>query len=207
MNEQLADEVKENRHANYDISPLILNRWSPRSMSGEGMTDDELYPLFEAARWAPSSFNSQLWKFIIARRQEKEQFDKFLKLLAEGNQVWCKNSAALVVVCSRKLFEHNDKPARTHAFDTGSAWENLGLEAARRGLVCHGMEGFDYDRAKEELNIPDDYEVHAMIAIGKRAPKEQLPADVQKMEKPNQRRPLKDIIFDGEFGKEIEGLP
>jgi nitroreductase len=89
-------------------------------------------------------------------------------LLAEGNKSWAKNSALLVVVISRKNFEFNEKPARTHQFDAGSAWENLALEAFSRGLVAHGMQGFNYDKARIDLIIPDDFEVMAMIAIGKK---------------------------------------
>jgi nitroreductase len=207
MNESLTDEVQRHRKANYDISPLLLNRWSPRSMTGEALDDEELYPLFEAARWAPSSYNGQLWKFIIARRQKPDQFEKFAALLVPGNLAWAKNAAALVVVASRTLFEYNDKPAITHTFDTGAAWENLAIEAARRGLVAHGMQGFDYARAKSELGIPDEFEVHAMIAIGRRGKVEDLPEKYQGAEQPNTRRPLREIVFEGSFGQTINELP
>jgi nitroreductase len=194
------------RKADYDISPLLLNRWSPRSMTGEPLEDNELFALFEAARWAPSSFNAQLWRFIIARRQDREKFDRLFSLLVEGNQMWAKNAAVLVVVASRARFEYNDKPAITHAFDAGAAWENLALEASRRGLVSHGMQGFDYGRAKTELEIPADFEVHAMLAIGRRGKPEALPEKLREVEKPNDRRPLREIVFDGKFGQIIDGL-
>ncbi|MBI2933500.1 MAG: nitroreductase family protein [Planctomycetes bacterium] len=205
--ENLTGEAAAHRASDYDILPLFLNRWSPRSMTGETIEDDALFALFEAARWAPSSFNAQLWRFIIARRQNKEEFDRFVGLLVPGNAVWANRAAVLVVVTSRKLFERNDKPSVTHAFDAGAAWENLALEAARRGLVTHGMEGFDYERARRELGVPDDFDVHAMIAIGKRAPKEQLPEKYQAMEQPNARRPLREIVFEGGFGRTVAGLP
>lgn len=200
------DEVRTHRKANYDILPLFLNRWSPRSMTGETLRDEELLPLFEAARWAPSSFNSQLWRFIIARRQYREEFDKFAGLLVPANVAWAEAAAALVVVIARKSFERNNHPSITHAFDAGAAWENLALEAARRGIVAHGMEGFDYARARTELGVPEDFDVLAMIAIGKRAPKEQLPEKYRAMEEPNDRRPLREIVFDGAFGHAIEEL-
>jgi nitroreductase len=176
-------------------------------MTGEPLTDEEFFPLFEAARWAPSSYNCQLWRFIVARRQNRQEFDKFFGLLTPGNQVWAKNAAALVVVASRIRFEYNDKPSVTHAFDAGAAWQNLALEATRRELVAHGMEGFDYGRAKTELLIPDDFEVHAMIAIGRRAPAENLPEKYRAMERPTSRRPLKEIVFQGAFGRPVPGLP
>src|SRR5438094_3448394 len=124
----LTDEVKAKRKPDYDILPLFLNRWSPRSMTGETLEDDELLALFEAARWAPSSFNAQLWRFIIARRQNKSEWDRFVGLLVPGNAVWAKQAAVLVVVASGKTFEYNGKPSVTHAFDAGAAWENLALE-------------------------------------------------------------------------------
>src|SRR4029078_11894902 len=131
------------RKPTYPINPLILNRWSPRSMSGEALNDDEIMSLFEAARWAPSSSNNQPWRFIYAQRNS-EHWNRFFNLLMEPNKVWAKNAAILVVVISRKNFEFNEKPAVTHQFDTGSAWENLALEASSRDIVAHGMQGFDY---------------------------------------------------------------
>jgi nitroreductase len=118
-------------------------------------------------------------------------------LLADANKVWTKNAALLAVVISRKNFEYNEKPARTHQFDAGSAWENLALEASSRGIVAHGMQGFDYEKARVDLGIPADFEVMAMIAIGKRGPKENLPPELQDKEKPTDRKPLKDIIMEG----------
>jgi len=200
-------EAQTERKVNYGIAPLLINRWSPRSMTGEPLPDEEFFPLFEAARWAPSSYNCQLWRFIVARRQNREQFDKFFGLLTPGNQVWAKNAAALVVVASRTRFEYNDKPSITHAFDAGAAWQNLALEATHRELVAHAMEGFDYGRAKIELSIPNDFDVNAMIAIGRRAPADNLPDKYREMELPSPRRPLHEIVFEGAFGRQIPGLP
>jgi nitroreductase len=203
----LTSEILAERQANYEIAPLLLDRWSPRSMTGEPLPNEELFALFEAARWAPSSYNCQLWRFIVARRQNREDFDRFHAFLTPGNQVWTAKAAALVVVASRTRFEYNQQPSVTHAFDTGAAWENLALEATRRELVAHAMQGFDYARAKSELSIPDDHEVHAMIAIGRRAPAEDLPEKYRAMEHPSSRRPLNEIVFEGQFGRTIAGLP
>jgi len=203
----VTSEVQADRKLNYPIAALLVNRWSPRSMTGEPLPDDEFFPLFEAARWAPSSYNCQLWRFIVARRQNRVDFDRFFALLTPGNQPWAKNAAALVVVASRVRFEYNDKPSVTHAFDAGAAWENLALEATRRELVAHGMQGFDYGRAKIELSIPDDFDVLAMIAIGRRAPAENLPEKYREMEHPGTRRPLHEIVFEGAFGRSLPGLP
>jgi nitroreductase len=198
MSEKLCPEVKKHRKPNCEIQPFILNRWSPRSMTGEEMSDEELMPLFEAARWSPSSYNAQPWRFLYAKRNTPH-WDTFFHLMVPGNQGWAKQAACLVVVISKKTFEHNGKPSHTHSFDTGSAWMGLALEACARRYVVHGMEGFDYEQARKKLNIPDDYQVEAMVAIGKHAPVEQLPEELQKKEFPSQRRPLAEIIREGGF--------
>ena len=193
-------ETEGSRKSTFPINPLILNRWSPRAMTGEDLDNEEIMSLFEAARWAPSSYNNQPWRFIYAKRNT-EHWERMFSLLAEGNKSWAKNSALLVVVISRKNFEFNEKPARTHQFDTGSAWENLALEAFSRGLVAHGMQGFNYDKARIDLIIPDDFEVMAMIAIGKKGSREGLPPELQEKEKLTDRKPLKDIIMEGLYRK------
>jgi nitroreductase len=169
-------------------------------MTGEELDNEEIMSLFEAARWAPSSYNNQPWRFIYAKRNT-EHWNRLFNLLAEGNRAWAKNSALLVVVISRKNFEYNEKPARTHQFDAGSAWENLALEAFSRGIVDHGMQGFDYDKARIDLEIPTDFEVMAMIAIGKKGPRERLSLELQEKEKLTDRKPLKDIVMEGIYRK------
>jgi len=186
------------RKPTHPINDIILNRWSSRAMSGESLSDDELMPLFEAARWAPSSFNNQPWRFIYAKRDD-DSWSSLFDLLIEGNQAWAKNAAALVIVISRKTFEHNDKPARTHTYDTGAAAENLAIEGTQRGLVVHAMEGFDYDKAKAVAKIPDNFQVEAMIAIGKKGKTEDLPEHFQKGEEPNGRKELGEIVMEGQF--------
>ena len=189
-------ESESVRKSDYPINPLILNRWSPRSMTGETLSDNDIMSLFEAARWAPSSYNNQPWRFIYAKRNT-EHWDRFLNLLVEGNKIWANNAALLVVVISRKNFEFNEKPAITHQFDAGSAWENLALEASSRGIVAHGMQGFDYKKAGVDLAIPPDFEVMAMIAIGKKGSTEILPPELQEKEKLTDRKPFKEIIMEG----------
>jgi nitroreductase len=142
----------------------------------------------------------QPWRFIYAKRNSPN-WEKFLNLLVSGNQIWAKNAAALVVVISHNNFEHNNKQARTHSFDTGAAWENLALQGTINGLAVHGMEGFSYDRAKKELNIPDDYTVQAMIAIGRHGNLENLPPEYQAKDFPSERKPLEEIVFEGTFKK------
>ena len=186
------------RRTDHKINSIFVNRWSPRSMTGEEIDDEVLMSLFEAARWAPSSFNNQPWRFIYSKRTGSK-WSKFLDLLNEGNRVWAKDARVLVVIISRKNFEYNEKPSVTHQFDTGAAWENLALEASIRGIVAHAMQGFDYLKAREDLNIPDHFDIMAMIAIGKRGPIENLPPKLQQVEHPNDRKTLKEIIMEGCF--------
>ncbi len=186
------------RSTTYPVNKLFTERWSPRAMSGEPLSDKELMTLFEAARWAPSSYNGQPWRFIYAKR-DTPAWDTLFNLLVEFNQSWCKNAAALVVVVSKDTFDHNGQSSRTHSYDTGAAWENLALQGSFSDLVIHGMAGFDYDRAKKELNIPDGYTVEAMIAIGKPGQTKSLPKELQEGEVPSDRKPLSEIVFEGSF--------
>jgi len=197
---KISDEVKNIRKPEHEIIPIFVDRWSPRSMTGEEISDEQLMSLFEAARWAPSSYNNQPWRFIYAKRNT-EHWNRLFNLMVEFNQSWTKNAAVLVVVISHKNFEHNNNPSVTHSFDTGAAWENIALQAASMGLVTHGMQGFDYEKAKKELEIPEDYSIEAMIAIGKRGKKEDLPKELQEREIPSARKLLKDIIMEGKFSK------
>jgi nitroreductase len=112
-------------------------------MTGEELPDDLIMSLFEAARWAPSSYNNQPWRFIFAKRNS-DHWDSLFNLLLEGNKKWAKNAVVLIVIVSRKNFEYNEKFSVTHQFDAGATWENFALEASSKNLVCHGMQGFDY---------------------------------------------------------------
>jgi nitroreductase len=189
------------RKPDFDIDQLFLNRWSPRGMSGDEIGRDLLFSLFEAARWAPSSNNNQPWRFLYARRNT-DYWPVFFDLLTEQNKVWTKNAAVLVVVISKKTFDYNEKPARTHSYDAGAAWENLALQGSLKGLVVHGMQGFDYDRARSTLNIPDVFQVEAMIAIGRPGKKEDLPQSLQEREMPSGRKALAEIVMEGKFTPE-----
>ena len=193
---KIAEEVRKQE---YMVDPIFVRRWSPRALSGEEIGEKELMSLFEAARWAPSSYNNQSWRFIYARRSTSS-WDRLFDLMGGFNQSWAKNAAALVVIISKNTFDYNGKPARTHSYDTGAAWENLALQASKHGLIAHGMEGFDYDKAKTELNIPEGYTVEAMAAIGKPGKKEDLPKELQEREVPSSRKKISEIASEGTFG-------
>jgi nitroreductase len=188
----------EVRKTDFPAESLLVDRWSPRAMSGEEISQDELMGLFEAARWAPSSFNAQQWRALYARRNT-DHWPVFFDLLVDANKSWAKSAAVLVLFISRKRFEYNDEPSITHSYDTGAAWENFALQGFRQGLVVHGMEGFDYERARSELRIPEEYSVEAMAAIGRPAPKEVLPEKLQAREAPTDRRKVEQGVREGVF--------
>jgi nitroreductase len=198
MNDQLFPEVSSHRSTGYDVNPLIMNRWSPRSFLDRDIPEEVLFSLFEAARWAPSASNEQPWRFIIARSQEERE--TFYSFIAEGNRLWCEKAPVLAVIISKSLTS-NGKPNRAHAFDTGTAWGYLALEAIRKGLMTHAMGGFDREQARKTLNVPEEFELHAVIAIGYRGNTESLPPELQEREKPSVRRPLSDSMFSGRFGE------
>ena len=194
------NEALEVRKTEYQVSDIFPQRWSPRAMSGESISDEELMSLFEAARWAPSSRNNQPWRFIFAKRDSPE-WDNLFNLLVEKNQQWCKRAAVLIVVISKNIFDYQSLPNLTHSFDTGSAWQSLALQGSLNNLVVHGMAGFDYEKSKKELNIPDEYTVEMMFAVGKHGKKEDLPEELQKVEVPSSRIEVKELIFEGKFVK------
>jgi len=187
--------VKEHREAEYPVDDIFINRWSPRAMSGDPVSKDELMSLFEAARWAPSSFNNQSWRFLYSLKGS-DTWDTFFDLLLEGNKTWVKNAGALVVILSKTTFDYNVKPSKTHAFDSGAAWQNFALQGSINGLVIHGMQGFDYDKAKSELQIPDEYEVQAMAAIGKPGDPNNLPEALREKDIPSGRKNVSEIALE-----------
>jgi nitroreductase len=190
-----------NRKTGYPVNQLIIDRWSSRAMSGEPISDEQLMTLFEAARWTPSSYNDQPWHFIYAKR-DTSAWQTFFDLLVPFNQSWVKNAAVLIVIISRNTFAHNGELSCTHSFDTGAAWQNLTLQGSFMGLVIHGMGGFDYDKAKKALAIPDGYTVEAMVAVGKPGPVSVLPENLQAKEgQQSGRNELSSFVFEGTFTK------
>jgi nitroreductase len=196
-------EVKNERRKENEVDKIFIDRWSPRAISNKDFTEKDLMTLFEAARWTASSSNIQPWRFLYAMHGTKD-FDKYFDFLMEFNQMWTKNAGALIVLISKNNTankEGKEVPDPMHSFSAGSALTSFLLQARIKNLVAHGMGGFDKDKAKKELNIPNDYTVEAMIAVGTQGNIEDLPERMQKSEKPNQRKPLKEIIMKGSFKK------
>jgi nitroreductase len=185
------------RQLGHAVEQVFVDRWSPRAMSGEEITNGDLLTLFEAARWAPSSMNNQPWRILYAPRSSRH-WPLFFDLLVDSNKIWCAHAAVLVVVVSKTVFE-SGKPCRTHSYDSGAAWMSLALQGSMMGLVVHGMQGFDYERTRAALEIPDEFQVEAMAAIGRPGRIEDLPEALQARETPNDRRPLAQSICEGPF--------
>ena len=173
----------------HQISEDILFRWSPRKMRPVAVSEAELMPLLEAARWAPSSRNSQEWRFFYALRGEKS-FDSLFKFLSEGNQTWCKNAGALLILTSKKT-THDGRAIRSHSLDTGMAYQNFHIEGIRRDLVVHPLGAFNRAAAEEFLNLGEDYYLEIMISVGK----SDESAVVESDRKPTERNPVEAFSF------------
>ncbi len=180
--------------------PMFPGRWSPRAMSGEALTEAQVLTLIEAARWAPSCFNAQPWRFAYGLAGT-EAFERIFDCLIEGNQVWARQAGALIAVIARSEFEQNDQPAPTHLFDAGAAWMSLALQAGTMGLVTHGMRGFDQDALRAALAVPAVYDSPAVIAVGSPGQLEALPDKLKEREVPSGRKALEEIVYAGTFTK------
>lgn len=191
-------KAEDYRAADYPVESVILRRWSPRAMNGKPLTDAEMLTLFEAARWAPSTYNEQEWRFLYARR-DTPQWPLFFNLLMEGNRPWCQKAGLLAVVLAHKVFQRTGQPNPVHLFDCGCAFENLALQGTAMGLVVHGMAGFDFEKARGDLEVPDDYAIAAMFAAGHPGDPGDLPEEMRKMEVPSGRRMVGESIREGMF--------
>lgn len=185
------------RTADHPIAPFLLARHSRVALSGAPLDRETLLQLFEAARWAPSASNSQPWRFLYALAGT-EEFQAFFDLLVPFNQAWARPAGALIVALSQSATDEG-KPQPWHAFDTGAAWMSLALQASQLGLVCHAMGGFDKDKARQILGIPENYAPQVVIAVGHPGRTEDLPEAHRGRDAPNQRQPIAARIHAGAF--------
>lgn len=190
------DKGAEMRQTEVSILPLLRDRWSPRAMNGTSLSLDEVKQLVEAAKWAPSSYNNQPWRFFYALPGDA-YWQKYMDLLVPFNQMWASKSGALFIVAARTLFEFNNQVSKTASYDTGAAVENLSLQGYSMGLVVHQMEGFDYEKAHALLGLSNDYQVQVMIAVGHPGKLDDLPEEMRAKEKLSDRKKLADIMFHG----------
>jgi nitroreductase len=157
------------RTADYPIDPMFLDRWSPRSFTGAPIGDDDLFTIFEAARWAPSASNLQPWRFLYAKRDSAD-WPRFMDPLFDANKRWAADAAVLVALVSKRTRQPKEGPPvenYNHSFDAGAAWAHVALQAHRLGWATHAMGGFDVPKALADLAIPDDYRIECMVAIGR----------------------------------------
>jgi nitroreductase len=187
------------RHPQADVDPQFIERWSPRAFRSDPLTQAQLDSLFEAMRWSPSCFNEQPWRVVWATRGDPDHHT-LVDLLADANKVWAEKAPLLLFLFASRNFKHNGKPNRTAAFDTGSAWMALALEARRLGLHSHGMAGYDVARSYTALGVPEaDYESCAAVAVGHIGDPAELPEKLREREAPTDRRPAASFAFRGRF--------
>jgi nitroreductase len=185
----------------HPILDILKRRWSPRAFSDRMVEPEKLLSLFEAARWAPSSFNEQPWSFVVATKQKPEEHARLLACLVEGNQQWARAAPVLMVSVAKLKFDHGGKPNR-HAFhDVGLAVGNLLVQATALDLFVHQMAGFSPEKVAELYQIPADFEPVAAIAIGYDGELADLPEPTRAKELgPRSRKPIESFVFEGEWG-------
>ena len=193
------DKVASTEHPIHD---LLRRRWSPRAFSNNPVPRETLKSLFEAARWAASSFNDQPWAYIVATKDDAESFAKLVSVLMDTNKEWAKNAPVLALSVARLNFQHNGSPNRVAVHDVGAASAQLTLEATARGLAVHQMAGIHVDKAKEVFQIPAGWEPVAALAIGYPAEPDALPEKLRERERAARtRKPLTEFVMSGTWGQ------
>jgi nitroreductase len=194
--------IKKPAQTKYPINKLIANRWSPVSFDAEKMVEsDKIGSLLEAARWASSCYNEQPWSFIIASKENPEEYGKLLSCLVEDNQKWAKNAPLLMITVAKLTFTSNTNPNRHAYHDIGLAIGNLAIQAQALDLIVHQMAGFEPDKARQLYQIPEDYDPVTAIAVGYQGDVQQLEPDLQKRELSSRnRKPLEDFVFCNQWG-------
>jgi nitroreductase len=200
MNVKLsANEVHKLKRATPSVEgvvPIILERWSPRAFEDRYVNPADLKKVFEAARWAPSSYNEQPWRYLMGQR-ESPTWNKIFSTLVPTNQHWAQNASVLILGAAKIRFSHNDSPNYYAVHDLGAADVLITLQAAALGLVTHQMAGFDQAKAREVFAIPESYAVGSVMALGYQAEPATLPNErFQSQEQmPRSRKPLSEIVF------------
>jgi nitroreductase len=184
----------------HPIQDLIANRWSPYAFSERAVSVEDLQALFEAARWAPSSYNEQPWCYIVATKENPADFEHVLSCLVPQNQAWAKAAAVLALGCTRLKFARNGQPNAHALHDLGLASANLCLEATARGICVHQMAGILPDKAREIFQIPTDAQAVTGIAIGYAADPNAAPAEMRDRDRARRgRKPLAEFLFTGKW--------
>jgi nitroreductase len=177
------------------VHTVIAQRWSPRAFADKPVSSEDLKKIFEAARWAASSFNEQPWRFIVGRKGDPT-YKKIFDILVEFNQGWAKSAPVLILSAAKKTFSHNGSPNGYGVHDTGAATATLSLQATSLGLHTHGMAGFDKEKAREAFAIPEDFDIGAVTALGYLGDAETLPDGLKTQEtSARTRKPLGEVVF------------
>jgi len=194
--------MTQSRTAEHGVNSIFVERWSPRAYDESSLTEAELQTLFEAARWAPSAYNAQPWRFIYARRGTAD-WQKFLDALIPYNRGWAQHASALIFAVSVQKFV---PPGKTEAistgfqsYDTGAAVAFLVLQASLSGLSSHIIAGYDEGAVKKALALPDGYAIESAIVVGRRGKADALPPDLRAREAPTPRRPIAELASEGHF--------
>jgi nitroreductase len=189
----------------HPVHELIRRRWSPRSFADRPVEPDKLRRVFEAARWAPSSFNAQPWSYLVATKDDPADHARMLGCLVEGNQVWARSAPVLMMSVATNAFEYNGKPNR-HAFhDVGAATAFLTLEATALDLFVHQMAGFIPEKVREAYGLPETVEPVAAIALGYPGDPDALPENLRAKElQPGKRKATGEFVFSGAWARRAE---
>ncbi len=189
-------------NVHFPIHNLLKHRWSPRAFADRDVDPAILRSLFEAARWAASSYNGQPWSFVIATRHEPEALQRVLSCFVEFNAGWAKHAPVIGISVARLNFEHNGSPNRHAYHDVGQAMANLAIEAVANGLQLHQMAGIQVDKAREVLSIPEGYDPVAGFALGYPGDPQKLPDQLRDRElAPSERKTAESFVYDGQWGK------
>ena len=192
------------KHAkpDYPIHELLASRWSPYVFDDRPIADGELRSLFEAARWAASSYNEQPWNFIVATKRSPESFDCLVSCLVEPNREWAKQAPVLALGIISEGFRRNSQPNPVAIHDLGLAAATLTLEATARGISVHQMSGILPDIAKETYGIPDGYKAVTALAIGYAGAPDKVPEQLGDRDRnPRSRRPQEEFVFADGWGR------
>lgn len=197
------------KHATPDhpVHEWITQRWSPYAFADRSVSDDDLRSLFEAARWAASSYNEQPWRFLVARREDSEAHAKMLGLLVEANQAWAAAAPVLAIGVIETRFSRNGKPNKAAPHDLGLAAGSLSFEATKRGIAVHQMIGIEAEGIRDAYGLPESAEAFTALAIGYAAPAEEAPEALRgRDEAPRARKTLSEFVFEGRFGSAASWL-
>jgi nitroreductase len=193
--------TQKRANPDHELQELLIERWSPYGFSDRSVSDADLRSIFEAARWAASSYNEQPWRYIVATKADQASFNMLLSCLVDTNQSWAVAAPVLTIGCASLKFSHNGHPNLVALHDLGAASANLTFEATARGLSVHQMAGILPDRAREIYRIPEGFEALTALAIGYAADPNNLPDNLKGRDlKPRTRKPLSEFVFGGEWG-------